>query len=959
VENDRRLIEDYLPIKEISKESSCEKSIRKGHISTLHLWWARRPLVACRAAVYGALVPAPAAKNGRGPKSDFVKRLCKYPGDPAVIKQAQQHILEAHAERLSKELGKTVPAKDIEEGRAPRPRVLDMFAGGGAIPLEALRLGCEAYALELNPVAHLIELCTLVYPQKYGKTDKNSKGSAPDGTWAGLANEVEFWGKWVLENVKEEISDLYPPIRVHRSVIERGRQERIEGKAEDFLTLTPMAYLWTRTVKCKNPHCRANVPLLKQTWVHRKEKRFVAIKLKLNYENKTISYSIVEAEEEKHIGFDPNEGSKAGNAICLFCGTVADDDYVKDEGCNGRMDKDLMAVVCTNKNKKGKVFLGKNDLSDISLYNNQEINNRIINISEKYNISTPSEPILTDGKRSVWIDLYGLKKFSDIFNNRQLLVHLTFAKSIRQIYQEMKKLSYNEPKIIAICDCLAMAIDRHINQNNTLAIYNNQRDTIEGAVNDKTMPMAWDFPESNPFSDSSGNFLNALDWVINVIQELSNGFQKSATVNRGTALSLPIESSSYDAVVTDPPYYDNISYAILSDFFYCWLKRSIGFIHLDNFASEGTPKKNEIVSDSLRHEGNKNIARAAYESMMAEAFIEARRVLKTNSPLVCVYAHKTTMGWATLIEALRKAGFVVAEAWPIETERKGGRKKEKAVLASSIFLVARRRENNEAGSYDAVKPELESIVRERVETLWKEGISGADLVIAAVGAGLRAFTRYAKVEYQNGEEVPAEKFLTEVEGTVLETLLEKIFNVPRSGVAGVDAATRFYVLWRFTYKYAEIDAGEAIVFAYPQDVELDGPKGLSTGVNSLLEKKKNKFRPRDFAERGNIEALGISDNGTPAPLIDVLHKILWLMENQPLKINEFLEKVTPPVERLRLVAQALKGHTLGGSAEEISAPEQTALGKLLANWRSVIEEGLIIKRETESKVIKQMRLEVE
>jgi putative DNA methylase len=220
--DDRRLIEDYLPIPAISAEASREKSVRKGHISTLHLWWARRPLVAARAAVYGALVPAsrfiPPDGNeaeearGREQARQFVESLCKDPGSPTVIAQAQQHVLEAHAERLTKETGRKITVRDIELGHAPRPKVLDMFAGDGSIPFEALRLGCEVYALDLNPVAHIIELCTLVYPQKYGKPDPTAKGSAPDGTWAGLATEVEHWGKWVLEKVKAEIGDLYPPI---------------------------------------------------------------------------------------------------------------------------------------------------------------------------------------------------------------------------------------------------------------------------------------------------------------------------------------------------------------------------------------------------------------------------------------------------------------------------------------------------------------------------------------------------------------------------------------------------------------------------------------------------------------------------------------------------------------------------------------------------------------------------
>jgi putative DNA methylase len=223
--DDRRLIEDYLPIQAISAEASREKSVRKGHIASLHLWWARRPLVACRAAVYGALVPAsqfvPNAGTdekkkslGRANAAKFIERLCQYPGSPQVIAEAQEHILKAHAERLTRETGNSVTVEDIMEGRAPRPKVLDMFAGGGAIPLEALRLGCEAYALDLNPVAHIIELCTLVYPQKYGKPDPSARGMIGaknlkgETTWGGLAEEVRYWGNWVLQKVKAEIGDF-------------------------------------------------------------------------------------------------------------------------------------------------------------------------------------------------------------------------------------------------------------------------------------------------------------------------------------------------------------------------------------------------------------------------------------------------------------------------------------------------------------------------------------------------------------------------------------------------------------------------------------------------------------------------------------------------------------------------------------------------------------------------------
>jgi putative DNA methylase len=270
---------------------------------------------------------------------------------------------------------------------------------------------------------------------------------------------------------------------------------------------------------------------------------------------------------------------------------------------------------------------------------------------------------------------------------------------------------------------------------------------------------------------------------------------------------------------------------------------------------------------------------------------------------------------------------------------------ESAALASSIFLVARCREGDDTGAYETVvRPELDSIVRERVDTLWAQGVSGADLVIAAVGAGLRAFTRFARVEYANGQPVPADTFLSEVEGVVLETLLEKLFGVPRAGVAGVDPLTRFYVLWRYTYRAAVIDAGEAIVFAYPQGVELEGSRGLAAGGRALVEKQGGKYRLRDFAERGDDDKLGAPDETAPAPLVDVLHRTLWLMENRPALLNDFLDQaLAGRAEQMRLVAQTLAGPALAGEEARAAASrgtEAAALRKLAGNWRSLVEESM-------------------
>ena len=362
------------------------------------------------------------------------------------------------------------------------------------------------------------------------------------------------------------------------------------------------------------------------------------------------------------------------------------------------------------------------------------------------------------------------------------------------------------------------------------------------------------------------------DWM-EIVLNAENGIEAGVTsgtrpadVRRGSATSLPWSDGQIDAVITDPPYYDNVPYADISDFFYVWLKRTSGHFYSEHFAGVGTPKKQEAIAEPMRHEGSMGKARLGYERMMGQTFRDAHRVLKPGGQMVIVYAHKTTLGWATLVDALRVEGFMVNEAWPLDTEmRTRLRGMDSAALASSIFLVARKRHGAETGNFEeAVKPELEQIVRERVETLWEMGISGADLVIACVGAGLRAFTRFERVEYANGEEVPAERFLTEVETVVLETILGRLSREVGSrgaySLAGLDAPTRFYTLWRYTYKGAELDAGEAIIFANGTHVELDGSGGLSLGGRALVEKKKGKYRLFDYTERGDDEKLGIPNH---------------------------------------------------------------------------------------------------
>jgi len=489
--DDRRLIEDFLPIQAISAEASREKSVRKGHISTLHLWWARRPLVACRAAVYGALVPAsrfvpengPDNKKqslGRANAAKFVTRLCRYPSDSKpeektdierAIAEAQKHILEAHADRLTAELAEThttgkwpawteefrwpkekrqITQEDIEAGRAPRPRVLDMFAGGGSIPLEALRLGCEAHALDLNPVAHIIELCTLVYPQKFGKPDPDARGmtgpknAKGETTWGGLANEVRYWGEWVLRKVKTEIGDLYPLIpdpnvpKEEIGAVPQGVMDfakNAQGKlAVPKGYLTPVAYLWTRTVRCKNPSCGATVPLVRQTWLCKKKDRYVALRMVAPKGEKKVRFKVIEATTEKGLGFDPALGSEAGNATCPFCSSVADTAYVKAEGCGKRMGQQMMAIVCTRPGEQGKVYLSADDYTRL-IPNDGAIRTRVDELCKQTGLTVPSEPLVE--KLTDQLPNYGISSFRDIFTSRQMLCLLTFAAVVREMHSQL------------------------------------------------------------------------------------------------------------------------------------------------------------------------------------------------------------------------------------------------------------------------------------------------------------------------------------------------------------------------------------------------------------------------------------------------------------------------------------------------------------------------------------------
>lgn len=953
--DDKRLIEDYLPIETISINASGEPRT-KGHIATLHIWRARRPLVACRAAVYGALVPAskfvpPAATDdkkkslGRANSAKFVKDLCTYPGAANILQDAQKHILHAHAERLSEELRTQVTPEDIVSGQSPRPRVLDMFAGGGAIPIEAARLGCEAYAIDLNPVAHIIELCSTTFPQQFG---------------APLADDVEKWGKIVLDKTYAAVSSLFPLKPIKATHPAAGREQKLWGDqagTDASSHLSIVAYYWTRTAPCPNPSCKATVPLYRQTWLRKKKSGYVALKPEPDFGQKKVKFRVVESTTEQGLGFNPNEGSENSSTVCPFCRTTLEGDYIRTYGDTIGFGQQLMCLITLNPHGSGKIFIADDSMAEEEQQRQAIAEDLATELETKIGDSSLNEIIPPTGNAGLATGnsyLYGIKTFRQMFTPRQRYTLLVMAQSIHEVHDEIVKSGIPIERAKAITTYLGLWLSRITDKFNALARWNNVGESIATLTSMKRFAMMWDFPELNIFGGASGDAWGTLEYMTAVIRK-EGAHRIPTNCQRGSATELHFPDNYFDAIITDPPYYDNESYSELSDVCYVWLKPTIGFLYPQHFATQLTPKKNECVAAAYR-QGGKAAAKNFYENNLFLALQQAHRVAKPNALLIMVYAHKTTMGWSTLVDAIRRAGFEVREAWPIDTEKKGSvAHQDDASLASSIFIVARKRESNDSiGNYESdVAMELTTIVSERVDTLWDMGISGADLVISSVGAGLRAFTKHSRVEYGNGDEVPAERFLAEVETVVLETILarlsKKIGKAGESTLAGLDPATRFYVLWRYTYGAAEVDAGEAIIFANGTHVELDGIHGL-TNSKSFLEKRKSSYFLNNHTKRGADENLGLpSKSGTPASTIDILHRLMWLVDNKPLKVSDFISEAKPNTEQLRLLAQALSGPALKGGELGDIAPttEQVALGKLLANWNTLLI-GKSVTKDTQT-----------
>jgi putative DNA methylase len=928
----KRLIEVALPLKEVSEQSAREKSIRHGHISTLHIWWARRPLAACRAVVFASLIPDPddpdcpegfrklvsdllgegnkkaefRPKNGDGsaiadtPRNrclEFIKLLVRWENsnNPEYIEPARKLIAAAH--------------KFLHPGaEGDAPKVLDPFAGGGAIPLEALRLGCEAHALDLNPVAHLIELCTIVYPQEFGQPDsrpvpdyikrlisknrakKKAKGAdrplldrrdVPSAQVVALNNEitpdveiteaeywknplaadVKYWGHWVLEAVRRELLQYYP--------------------TNDDGTV-PAAFLWARTIACPNPSCGAVLPLIKQLWLCKKARNRVAMKMVPNPKTRKCEFVVVEGRE---IDFDPDTGTMLrGSAACPFCHQVAPVKHLRQECKGGRMSQQLMVVVSSKKGRKGKHYRAGTPTDEQAFQQAaRALQDRIAKEGEDI---MPIEPIPCYDPRRVSPPLYGLNTFASLFNERQLLIQVRAAHYFGNVHGALRASETGEAYARAVVSYLAFVLNRGIESNTTLGRWIPAGEKPAGAFGRQAIPMVWDYCEINPLDESPRQLADGIKWVTRCLTNLPINSGSTGYAQQGSATAIPFSDSALAAVITDPPYYDAVPYSALSDFFYVWLRRSIGEYYPDNFRTKLTPKQHEIVEQRAHRALTNRKDAAFYERMMGSAFLETRRVLNDSGICAVMFAHKTTTAWETLISGLIHAGITVVASWPLHTEKPGRMNSlGTASLASSVTLICRKRlESAGDALWDDVRMTLNPAAKERLDFFWSQNIRGADFFISAIGPALSVFGKYERVTKLSGEEVTVGQFLDEVRGLVTNYALTKIMKTTHT--ANIDPDSRFYVVWKWSYGEAKVPADESFKMAQALGMDTE-TMWDRTGV---LEKSGENVAAVPVAKRMKVKDLGDpAADGAPASLIDVLHRLCAFREKGDTKgMAEFL-----------------------------------------------------------------------
>ncbi|MFX1515867.1 MAG: DUF1156 domain-containing protein, partial [Promethearchaeota archaeon] len=722
----KRVIEENLPLTEISKASTHEKSVRHGHPSTLHLWWARRPLAASRATIFASLIDLPSSLRAQKDILDLIGEIVPW----NTVKSNLSPIIYQSQQLIS------------DQWSIQPPRILDPFSGGGSIPLEALRLGCEVFASDLNPIAVIISKATFEWPQRIA----DSK----------LGALVEKWAIHICEEVNGKIGQFYPADP--------------DGRI-------PIGYLWARTILCSNPSCQGEIPLIKHFWLARTKKRSIAYKPVINKQLKTISFEI---QKDQVIDFDPSVGTiSRAKAKCLFCNQVTDAVKIRKLAQEGGMFHKMTVVILRSPGRPIKQYRVANE-RDIKIYTQAEefLKQKLSNFTS-FDFLLPDEELPPIGTLGFGVRQYGMTKWQDLFNSRQQLALISFLEEIKRnvkvIAQEHQEIvdSSSEPIQLStiIITYLAIILGRLADKNANLVVYNAYGEKIEHVFGRTALPMAWDYAELNVFSGANGDWLHQLDWVKRFLENNSWSSNTTSSVYQASATKLPFSNEYFDAILTDPPYYDNVPYSDLSDFFYVWFKKVIGELFPNLFATPLTPKSNEIVANK----GRQSNPKAFFEKMMSLSFQEMYRVLKPEGIALIVYAHKSSEGWETMLKALIRAGFVVTASWPIHTEMKTRlRAKTSAALASSIYLVCRKYPQQEIGYFHEIHQEMEHKIQKQLLRFWESGIRGGDFFISAIGPAMEILSRYRRIERYSGEVVSFRDQLTFIRTISTNFLVEMV-----------------------------------------------------------------------------------------------------------------------------------------------------------------------------------------
>jgi adenine-specific DNA methylase len=929
----KRLIEVDLPIKKISEHARREKSIRHGHISTLHIWWARRPLAACRAVICAALWPDPAdplcpesfkaeAKKQMAQFWNQMDKSARNVDDPLELRKALLDFIAdfSNWDNSIKEQYLTTARKLTQSahealGGEPgtRPLVVDPFAGGGSIPLEALRVGADAYASDLNPVAVLLNKVELEYIPKYGQE---------------LADEVRKWGLWVKDEAEKELIDYYPM---------------------DPDGSTPIAYIWARTIISEAPgesDVPIEIPLLSSMWLARKNERSQALRWvrdeKGNVQTKIVEkifadgqslcvrQPILEIFSPKNINDIEPGTSRGGAATCPVTGYTTSVENIRKQlhkRTGGTSDSRLVCVVTTHHGKSGRNYRIPS-IADID-----SISKSTVRFDKKILDYMGTEINLPTGKlnhlRGFFnIVLYGMTRWGDLFAPRQGLALTTLIRHFRNLRQKLIPI-YGEDFTNAILSCLAIAIDRQVDSLSSCTRWQPSRETNSNTFGRQALPMVWDYVEPVPISDSAGSFGNALEWIITVI-EANICIKNPGQTEKASATAHPLPDNIADAIITDPPYYAAIPYADLSDFFYSWLRISLQDVHPSLFKEELSPKEDECVSLSHRAAMYRHKDSTWFESKMAQACNEGRRIDKPTGIGVYVFANKETSGWEAMLSALISSGWVVTASWPIDTEMGSRlRARNSATLTSSIHLVCRPRENldgtihEEIGEWSDVLSELPLRIQEWMPRLTQENVVGADAIFACLGPALEIFSRYSRVEKASGEQATLKEYLEKVWEAVENEALKVIFE--GADASGFEEDARLTAMWLWTLK-AGTNGESSSQSAPADDVDSDDDSDETTKVTIL---KNTGYALEYDAARKISQGLGIHPEEM-STLIEVKKGNARLLSVAERAQYLFGKQELAPKRKLKKREAQLTLFSEGATVEETatsSLGELTSIGK--------------------------------